>query len=44
VLFVLLAMWVHRRHGAWAMCVPATAIALWFGTLTLGEQPLGWTS
>lgn len=46
VLWVLLAwvaVLVHRRHGALALLVPVTAIALWFGAITAGEQLLGWT-
>lgn len=49
----LLALWVvlaaaawavHRRWGAVSALLPLLAMALWFGTLTLGEQVLGWTA
>ena len=37
-LFVLV-----RRGSPLALLVPPAAMAVWFGTLTAGEQLLGWT-
>lgn len=35
---------VVRRRSRLALLIPLGAIALWFATLTLGEQLLGWTA
>lgn len=43
VLLAVVAVLVHRRHGAWSLLVPVAAVAIWFGALTAGEQLLGWT-
>ncbi|MEJ5867391.1 hypothetical protein WDV85_06480 [Pseudokineococcus sp. 5B2Z-1] len=39
----VVAVLVHRHHGAWSLLVPVAAVAVWFGALTAGEQLLGWT-
>jgi hypothetical protein len=41
LLAVLIALW--RRRPWWSLIVPPVALGLWYVTLTLGEQLLGWT-
>ena len=50
VLYVgwLLGLWVTvsllRQRSAWALAMPAAALAFWWVVITLGESVFGWTA
>ncbi|MCC5947638.1 MAG: hypothetical protein JJT89_04205 [Nitriliruptoraceae bacterium] len=52
VALALVALWValavtiwrwHRRRPLWTLVVPFAMAGVWFATITLGDQLLGWT-
>ena len=40
----IVAVRLHRRHSAWSLLVPVTAVVVWVAVLTAGERLLGWTA